>query len=116
MAPKEGAGLETKTHVKCYTTLFLAKFTVKYCSCCFEKMENTLLLSTVFRVSQILDFSDVVLNSMTFYQKSTFEKFIDQSSQQLSPPRLPRGAPVGPVSERRRLAGAPHNALPKKRL
>ena len=29
-------------------------------------MENTLLLSTVFRVSQILGFSDVVLNSMKF--------------------------------------------------
>ena len=34
-----------------------------------RKMENTLLLSTVFRVypkSRILDFSDVVLNSTTF--------------------------------------------------
>ena len=34
-------------------------------------MENTLLLSTVFRVSQILDFSGVVLNSMAFLKKSS---------------------------------------------
>ena len=33
-------------------------------------MENTLLLSTVFRVSQILGFSVVVLNSITFFKKS----------------------------------------------
>ena len=35
-----------------------------------QKMENTVILSTVFRVypkSRILDFSDVVLNSMTFF-------------------------------------------------